>query len=289
MGRRRRTSVAEDLADLVAMLPGWAGLALAVVSYLLLHHAASQPFVTTPGQISATITQTFWRALANAGQYVVPAICLIGAALSAWRRREKEQLVQNVVHSKAADALDGMSWQQFERLVGEAFRLQGYSVTETGGGGADGGVDLVLSKHGEKHLVQCKQWRAFKVGVDIVRELYGVMAARGAAGGFVVTSGHFTDEAIAFAKGRNIKLVDGQQLHGLLRPVQAAARTTSPDPERAGGELPTSPGAPIATPPCPVCSKSMQLRTAKRGARAGGQFWGCSGYPVCRGVRDLST
>jgi restriction system protein len=30
-------------------------------------------------------------------------------------------------------------------LVGAAFRLQGYQVAETGGGGADGGVDLALS------------------------------------------------------------------------------------------------------------------------------------------------
>jgi restriction system protein len=44
-------------------------------------------------------------------------------------------------------------------------------------------------------LVQCKQWKAFKVGVQVVRELYGLMAAHGAAGGFVVTSGRFTDEA----------------------------------------------------------------------------------------------
>jgi restriction system protein len=37
------------------------------------------------------------------------------------------------------------------------------------------------------------------VGVDVVRQLYGLMAAHGATGGFVVTSGRFTDEATAFA------------------------------------------------------------------------------------------
>ena len=112
-------------------------------------------------------------------------------------------------------------------LVGEGFRLQGYQVVETGGGGADGGADLVLSKPskngGEKFLVQCKQWRAYKVGVDVVRELYGVMAAKGAAGGFVVTSGRFTDEAVSFASGRNVTLVDGPKLHGLLQQAKAAA------------------------------------------------------------------
>ncbi len=91
-----------------------------------------------------------------------------------------------------------MTWQQFEQLVGEAFGMQGYS------------------------LVQCKQWRAYRVGIEIVRELYRVMAASGAAGGFVVTSGTFNNEATAFAQGRNIKLVDGPQLHRMLQQAKAA-------------------------------------------------------------------
>ena len=49
-----------------------------------------------------------------------------------------------------------MSWRDFERLDGEAFRMRGYSVTETGGGGADGGVDLQLARGSETFLVQCK-------------------------------------------------------------------------------------------------------------------------------------
>ncbi len=37
-------------------------------------------------------------------------------------------------------------------------------------------------------------------------------------------------------------------------------------------------------PPCPQCGKAMVLRTAKTGQNAGHQFWGCSGYPDCKGV-----
>jgi restriction system protein len=40
MARRKRTGVAEDLMDLIAMLPWWGGVALAVVMYLMLHHVA---------------------------------------------------------------------------------------------------------------------------------------------------------------------------------------------------------------------------------------------------------
>lgn len=37
-------------------------------------------------------------------------------------------------------------------------------------------------------------------------------------------------------------------------------------------------------PNCPKCDSVMVLRTAKKGANAGNQFWGCSNYPQCRGV-----
>lgn len=209
--------------ELVSMLPWWAGVALALIFYLLLHSFASRPVsvTTQPGQIGQMVTQTLWQTLAKIGQYLLPFLCLVGAAVSAWKRRHRRNLVADVVQSQAGDALDGMSWREFEMVVGEGFRLQGYTVVETGGGGADGGVDLVLTrpdKNGsEKFLVQCKQWRAFKVGVGVVRELYGVMAARGATGGFVVTSGRFTEEATNFANGRNVSLVDGPKLHALLQ------------------------------------------------------------------------
>jgi len=36
-------------------------------------------------------------------------------------------------------------------------------------------------------------------------------------------------------------------------------------------------------PPCPACGKTMVLRTARNGDSAGKQFWGCSGYPDCKG------
>ncbi len=291
MARRKKTSVAEDLMDLVAMLPWWAGVMLALVSYAVLSRIASQPMAAATGRPADLMIQVMWQGLATGGQYLLPLICLVGAAISAWRRRERKALVTDVAQSRTSDALDGMSWREFEVLVSEGFRLQGYQVLETGGGGPDGGVDLVLSRPGkngsEKSLVQCKQWRAYKVGVDVVRELYGVMAAKGATGGFVVTSGRFTDEAIQFASGRNVTLVDGPKLHGLIRQAQASAtpssNTRANAPVAAPAPAPTSTEAPT----CPTCAKPMARRTAKRGMNAGAEFWGCTGYPACRGTRAI--
>ena len=40
---------------------------------------------------------------------------------------------------------------------------------------------------------------------------------------------------------------------------------------------------------CPRCGQPMILRTSKRGANAGNQFWGCSTYPACKGTRNAAN
>lgn len=278
---RKKSSPAEDLVGLVALMPWWAGVALAVVSYVILHRMAAptSPAAVQPGQVAGFAAHAMVAGLATVGQYLVPLICLAGAAVSAWKRRQRQALVSDIANAKGADSLDGMSWREFEILVGEAFRLQGYKVAETGGGGPDGGVDLVLTKGSEKFLVQCKQWKAFKVGVDVVRELYGVMAAKGAAGGFVVTSGSYTNDAKAFAEGRNVKLVDGQRLFGMVKQAKQSL-AAQPRAEPTMNSTVTASSEPV----CPVCASQMVKRTAKKGQNAGAQFWGCSKYPACRGT-----
>ena len=40
-------------------------------------------------------------------------------------------------------------------------------------------------------------------------------------------------------------------------------------------------------PTCPLCGKPMRQRTARQGANAGKPFWGCTGYPECKGTRAV--
>lgn len=44
---------------------------------------------------------------------------------------------------------------------------------------------------------------------------------------------------------------------------------------------------PDPIPACPKCGKPMALRTAQKGKKTGKQFWGCSGYPECKGLVDI--
>jgi len=42
-------------------------------------------------------------------------------------------------------------------------------------------------------------------------------------------------------------------------------------------------------PHCPQCGQPMLRRTAHQGPKSGQPFWGCSGYPDCRGTLPLSV
>ncbi|MEX8494061.1 hypothetical protein [Sphaerotilus sp.] len=94
MSRRRKTSGADAVTDLVAKLPWWVGVVLAVVAYVGLHRLAV-PMAATPlqpGQAGALVVRTLIQSMASVGQYLIPFFCLLGAALSAYRQRERRDI-----------------------------------------------------------------------------------------------------------------------------------------------------------------------------------------------------
>ena len=269
--RKSEDNFLEALYEILLIVPAWVGPALAAAFYLGLRFAWPSLF--------SDDTEQPWGAFAGIGPGIAPYVGVGVAVL--WVVAEGHKFLRRRLLDKQSglDNIRDLSWQEFERLVGEAYRRQGFVVKETGSSGGDGGVDLVLNRGTETVLVQCKQWRKRKVGVKPVRELLGVMTSEAATQAVLVTCGSFTKEAEAFAAGKPLKLVEGPELWDLIRSVKTSGASTT--------ELKSQLGTDSAdTPLCPECGSPMVLRTAKRGPKAGSQFWGCSGYPRCRGSRD---
>jgi restriction system protein len=270
MGRRR----SESLAQVFLQLPWWVGLMVAAVVYFLFTIVAPalvpQPNLYAP--MLAEASRQWGRILAG-----ILVLLSIGSAIRAFLSRRLLDAQSSI------DSIRSLSWRQFEVLVAEAFRRRGYTVLQNGGGGADGGVDVVLLKNGQRFFVQCKQWKARQIGVTTVRELKGVIATSGAAGGFVVSSGSFTPDARAFASNANIELIDGPALLEMVEEVKSSAGPSGAPKSHALQAAPIVSAA-IANPTCPKCGSSMTKRTARRGPNAGGEFWGCSSFPKCRGA-----
>jgi restriction system protein len=264
----RRQGAFTELLYLSSKLPWQVGVGLAAASALGFHMASAAfsvaPKLTTAADLGSIILQQGIHIFAYIFQFVIPAAFVIGATAAALKRSYSGPLLEARAHPRAAIA--AMSWRNFERLVGETFRRQGFKVTGFGGNGSDGGVDLGLSKNGQRYLVQCKHWRKHQVGVTVVRELNGVIAAQRAHGGFVVTGGQFTREAREFADSCAIKLIDGPALDELM------------------GDNPLVHSAPL----CPRCGTSMVERKAKQGRFAGQVFWGCQHYPKCTEILKIA-
>lgn len=279
---RRKPSPAEVLV----MLPWPVSAVLAVLAFVGLHWVL-------PG---IEFEDALFGMLAKATKgWSWVALLLFGglSVLSAVVRAKKRVLLDG---QRDLESLRALSWQQFERLVGEAYRRQGYAVEESMTGGSDGGIDLILRKGGQTILVQCKRWKTQSVGAPIIREQFGLLTHHNADKTIVVTSGRFTRAAMAFAQGKPIELVDGPALLTLVQAVQRqptqpasvepAVIATLPQPVVSKSDSIISDSAPPALEVlCPACGGTMVERTAKRGVNAGNPFWGCSSYPTCRGVR----
>ncbi|MGA8393085.1 MAG: restriction endonuclease, partial [Burkholderiaceae bacterium] len=225
MVRRSKQNPAEGLMDLAARVPWWVGVLLAVISYLALHAYAALPVVPPSGPTAGLMTAVTGPGFATAGKYLLPLLFLLGAAVSAFRRRGAGQ--GHISAANRNDDVARMPWRQFEVLVGEYFRRQGFASMD-GGGGLDGGVDVVLKNGADRYLVRCKHWRAMRVDVQAVRDLYGAMAAQHGVGAYIVTSGDFTDEARKFAEAREIRLIDGRTLLLGIRVPAAAGPASVP-------------------------------------------------------------
>ena len=263
----------ESVRNLLVILPWWINVILAFLSYIFLKYVLPNIFgenIFIKGALTG---------IANMA-HIIAALLLIVAIVSAILSWQKRKLLEK---QKDLSTVSNINWKEFEELVGEAYRRQGYFVLENSSDGTDGGVDLRLRKDGELVLVQCKHWKAQKVNVKIVRELYGIMASRKANRGIVVTYGSFTQDAKDFANGKPLDLVDGQKLMALIERVQKNHKTDKVISISEQRNHKTEQATGI-TKVCPLCGSEMVLRKAKTGKYAGQQFWGCKSFPKCRGI-----
>ena len=222
--RRSSGSLLLDTAEMFRDVPFVYAAATAGLVALLFVVGVPILAASLPQTGSVDYVAMFLPLIRIIGAFLAAAILLFGAvgAVSRWidRRSDRTRLDSQT----GIDSIRRLSWQEFERLLGEAFRRQGYQVIRRGGAGADGGVDLELRSDDEKLLVQAKHWRSRVVRLPQVRELWGAVADEHAHGAIFVTSGSFTDDAERWTATKNLTLIDGAQLVGLIASVQGSAK-----------------------------------------------------------------
>ena len=125
---------------------------------------------------------------------------------------EPERPSESLSTSGLVEQLRSIDWFQFEKLLGHIYQKQGYSVTRRGGANPDGGIDLIIQKDGRCAAVQCKQWKAWNVGIKTVREFFGALTDAGIQKGKLITLRGYTGEARQLAEKHGIEIVNETRL-----------------------------------------------------------------------------
>jgi hypothetical protein len=178
--------------------------------------------------------------------------------LTGWLANRIEEVHRRHLVEWTSD-LRRLNASEFEWLVGELLRREGWTVEEVGGSNVpDGNVDLVLRRGGTRTIVQCKRWTARDVGVDEIRNFLGTLLREHLTpnDGVYVTLSRFTPQACAEAAIAGLTLVDGSELYARLERVRRAE-------------------------PCPNCESPMALAKSSYG------WWLHCRNVGCAGKRDL--
>lgn len=221
------------MAFVVAGLYGGAGLALPLGLHWRTYYL-----------VEANIVGTVFAGLVGLAWFI--------AQLKAMQRRNLLEWTSNLRLLNASE---------FEWLVGEMFRREGWEVRETGQRDkSDGNIDLELTMPGQRRIVQCKRWTAQLVGVEEIRKFGGTLLRVGLSGrdGLYVTLSEFTEQAEVEAKQMGLTLVDKRDLHARIERVRRSEA-------------------------CPKCSAPMLVDRSSRG------WWLRCNQPGCAGKRDLSS
>lgn len=256
--------------------PWWVSVLFSAIAYIGLSFVLPALAMSSENFIFSAVAQN----LPILAPYVaivllIPAPVALLKQLS--RQRQYSITTDEIASQGTTAALNNLSWLEFEGYIGEFFKQQGYEVKQAFSQKPDGGVDIWMRKDGQLTLVQCKHWKARKVGIQILREMYAVMIENNASKMIIVTSGDFTSEAIKYALDKRLWLINGGELVHMIEQVRnrPAEQTVDVTPPKN------------TTPLCPSCHAPLVMRTAKRGQSKGNQFYGCSSYPRCRYTKDV--
>jgi len=205
MSERRKTGFFATAAD----APWWIGIILAAIAYIVMRFgfAALMPPSKTAQAVADGMAQIAWV-------FALPF--LFAAAVSLLRQLIRAHMRP---HRRSLVTLRVLPRHRFELLVGEAFGRQGYVVEPRGSRAPEGDVDLELWREGRKSVVVCRHWQVRQIGIEMIRELYGILKFERADEAVFLSSGSYTHDAWQFAQGKPLRLIDGEGLLNLLEGV----------------------------------------------------------------------
>jgi len=216
-----------------------------------------------------------WPTLKTALPWTAGILAVASFSYLLVRRRRRPRLAANFNIA----SIRRLSLREFERVLSESFKLQGYMVEERGQVERSAGIVLTLLKPNQRILVRCVHRTSAQVGVEAARGLYEVMSLEAASGGLIVTSEALSSELRAWVADKPIGLIEERALLELLNRGRALKPRSTNSAPRREPHL----GPPLAELlDCPVCGAPMVLKPDPQLTQE--HVFGCS-VPRCPGTR----
>ncbi|WP_298844603.1 restriction endonuclease [uncultured Clostridium sp.] len=190
----------------------------------------------------------------------------ITLTINYFRNKKHNEILLN----SGIDIADKMSGEEFERFLLVHFQKLGYKGDTTPKTN-DYGADLVLSKDGEKIVVQAKRWSS-KVGIESVQQVIGAKSYYKANSCIVATNNFFTPNAIKLASSSSVDLWDRSKLLEIMSKSNGReiAKEATNQTDISKRNI------------CPKCGSEMILKKGKYGS-----FYGCYKYPKCKFTKNI--
>ena len=93
------------------------------------------------------------------------------------------------------------------------------------------------------------------------------------------------DEA---AKEKHIADIEQTAYQGMVKPAESVVINQVPELQHKAPETVMEAKPKEAPLRCPKCGGELVLRTVKKGEKSGSQFYGCSNFPKCRYIQNIT-
>lgn len=128
--------------------------------------------------------------------------------------RKEESLIRSGLESKQHN-FSLLSGNDFENLLVRLYGAMDYLVEHVGGNG-DQGADLILTKDGQRILIQAKCYKNWGIGNSAVQQAVAAKTHYTCHRAMVVGLPYFTKEARELAQTNGVELIGKKELQGLL-------------------------------------------------------------------------
>ena len=124
---------------------------------------------------------------------------IVIAGIAAWRQ---SRLPSSARVLATQQAVNGMAWVDFAKLLEQAFQRDNYVVQR----GTRDAVDFEIERQGRRMVVCARRWKSARTGLEVLRALQAAREDVGVPDALYIGLGELTDTARPFAATHRIAI-----------------------------------------------------------------------------------